>query len=139
MSEKPTPVHLSRGKEAEDRATDWLLARGQTIVARNVRYKVGEIDIIAKDGQVLCFVEVRSRGSIFFGTPQASVGSAKQSKLIKAAHLYLKQNYRMLPFCRFDVIAVTGYGLNAEVEYFPNAFQVPQEPRRVRGSPWQAY
>jgi putative endonuclease len=139
MLAKSEPVHLSRGKEAEDRACDWLMARGKTIVARNVRYKLGEIDIIAKDGDVLCFVEVRSRGSVLFGTPQATVGSVKQGKLIKAAMLYLKQNYQRQPFCRFDVIAVTGYGLNAEVEYFPNAFQVPHEPRRTRGSPWQAY
>ncbi len=130
---------LERGKESEELAVQWLLQRGFELVARNVRYKFGEIDIIAKEGQVLCFVEVRSRENAQYGAPQASVRFDKQAKLIKAAQMYLKRFYKKPPFCRFDVIAVTGFGIGAQVEHFKSAFEVPAEPRRYRGNPWRAY
>ena len=121
---KPKPLHLKHGTLAEDAACDWLLAKGFVIVARNIRYRFGEIDIIAKDKEILCFVEVRSRQNTQFGTPQASIQKQKQARLIKAASLYLKQNYQRLPFCRFDVIAVTGYHPITKIEYIANAFEL---------------
>ena len=137
--DRPKPLHLTHGTFAEDAACDWLLSKGFVIVARNIRYRFGEIDIIAKDKEILCFVEVRSRQNTQYGTPQASIRQQKQSRLIKAASLYLKQNYPRLPFCRFDVIAITGYDAEAKIEYIPNAFEMANEPRKRRGSPWQAY
>ena len=67
------------------------------------------------------------------------MGPDKQRKIIQAAQLYLKQHHHRMPFCRFDVVAVTGYGVQSKVEYFPNAFELTQQPRRRGGSPWQAY
>lgn len=139
QNNKAKPPHLTHGILAEDAACDWLLAKGFVIVARNVRYIFGEIDIVAKDKEILCFVEVRSRQNAKFGTPQASIKKQKQARLIKAASLYLKQNYKRLPFCRFDVIAVTGYNPISSIEYIPNAFELSSESRQRRGSPWQAY
>lgn len=131
--------HLEHGRIGEETACAWLLSKGHVLVARNVRYKMGEIDIITRDGHVLCFIEVRSREKTNFGTPQSSVRSDKQTKLIRAAQLYLQKNFMQPPFCRFDVVAVTGYGTQSKVEYFPNAFELNQAPRRRGGSPWQAY
>lgn len=133
------PEHLRHGQEAEDKACALLRSKGFVILARNVSYRVGEIDIIAKDGSVLCFVEVRSRNTAHFGTPQATIRNDKQARLIKAAALYLKQNGGPLPFCRFDVVAITGYADTAKIEHIPNAFEMPISPRSRRGSPWQAY
>jgi putative endonuclease len=139
QSNASKPLHLKHGTLAESTACDWLSAKGFVIVARNVRYRFGEIDIIAKDKEILCFIEVRSRKNTQFGTPQASIRTQKKAKLIKAAALYLKQNYKRLPFCRFDVIAVTGYYPVGNIEYIPNAFELTNEPRQRRGSPWQVY
>lgn len=126
----------ARGRWGEDKACEWLEDKGFQIVARNVRYKVGEIDIIAFDKATLCFVEVRSKEKTDFGTPKETVGVPKQMRLIKAAQLYLQKNFVRQPFCRFDVISIVGYSQDVFVEHIQNAFEM----RRIvyGGSPWQA-
>ena len=100
-----------RGQAGEDAALAYLQAQGLTLAQRNFRCKVGEIDLIMMHGAVLVFVEVRRRASAQFGGAAASVGFAKQRRLIRAAQLYLLR-YRSPPACRFDVVAIEGAALN---------------------------
>ena len=105
------------GDAAEARAAAYLAAHGYQIVERNFRAKVGEIDIIAKDGDTVVFVEVRSRSSAAFGLPQETVGAAKRRKLQLTAQLYVQARGLDCPM-RFDVIAEGPEGL----EHIEDAF-----------------
>lgn len=106
-----------RGQAGEDTALAFLLAQGLVLVARNLRYKPGEIDLLMRDGATLVFVEVRQRASSRFGGAAASVTAAKQKRLIAAAQIYL-QRLASQPACRFDVVAIEG----AKVDWLRNAF-----------------
>ena len=88
MGLKPTN---KAGAIAEDFAVSFLSKKGYKILDRNFRSKFGEIDIIALHGNVLVFVEVKSRRSDKFGVPQLAVGAKKQEKLSKIALYYLKE------------------------------------------------
>jgi putative endonuclease len=94
-----------RGKVGEDAAVRWLEARGFRIVARNVTTKVGEIDLVAQEGDTLCFLEVKARSSAAYGPAIAAVGPAKQRRLSRAASLYLVY-HRWAGPCRFDVLGL---------------------------------
>lgn len=130
---------LEAGHAGEESACQLLLSKGYEIIDRNIRYKFGEIDIIAKDGPVLCFVEVRSRENSRFSNPKASIRSEKQAKIIRSAALYLQKNFKSPPLCRFDVISIVGYGVMQQQDLIKNAFQMQIQPRRRTGNPWQAY
>ena len=131
---------LPKGKDGEDLACEHLQKKGFHIVERNVRFKIAEIDIVAREGNVLVFVEVRSRKSDVFGTPKASVGRTKQWHLVKAAQAYLQRLNGKMPVCRFDVVSVLGYGSRASVEHIRDAFRMSVEPTRARGQgPWQPF
>jgi putative endonuclease len=105
-SSKQTPAQR-RGAWAESLAEEALLTDGLTLVARNVRCKVGEIDLIMWDGPVLVFVEVRYRQRSGFGRAVDSVNYAKQLRIRRAALWWLQRNYaRTPPVCRFDVYAL---------------------------------
>ena len=91
------------GVAAEELAARFLADRGLAILGRNYRCRLGEIDLIARDGDVLVFVEVRLRSSARFGGAVASITAAKQKKLIAAAGLYLSR-LRRSPRCRFDAV-----------------------------------
>lgn len=91
------------GAQAEALAAAYLEARGLTIVERNWRRRCGEIDLIARDGSALVFVEVRLRRRGDFGGAAASITAAKQARLIAAAGLYLARLARTPP-CRFDAV-----------------------------------
>jgi len=113
------------GQAAEDRALDYLQARGLTLVARNYRVargpraRGGEIDLILRDADgTLVFVEVRARRDRSRGGAAASVGAAKQRALVLAAQHYLLQCPRVPP-CRFDVVAIDGDA----IAWLPAAFQ----------------
>ncbi len=97
------------GDAAEDAATAHLTAHGLRIVARNVRYPDGELDIVAVDGDTLVFVEVRLRTSDSHGGAFASVDAAKRRRVARAAQHFLaaraRSGERDLPPCRFDVVA----------------------------------
>lgn len=130
---------LNAGHHAEESACQLLLSKGYEIIARNVRYKFGEIDIIAKQNQILCFIEVRSRENSRFSDPKSSIRRDKQEKIIRSARFYLQKHYKTPPSCRFDVISIIGYGCMQKQELIQNAFQLSIEPRRRSGNPWQAY
>lgn len=93
------------GKFAENRAENLLAAAGLRILHRNYRCRRGEIDIIAQDGDVLVFVEVRSRSRQDFGSAAESITAAKQRRIIAAARHYLATLPRM-PACRFDAVTL---------------------------------
>jgi len=107
-----------RGGEAEARAAEYLAGQGLVIVTRNWRCKGGEIDIIARDGGVLVFVEVRARASSAFGGAAASITAAKRARLWHAAELYLAGQNRPPP-CRFDAVLIQGERL----EWLRDIFQ----------------
>lgn len=126
-----TRARLDLGRLGEDLAAERLKKEGYRIVRRNYRNPFGEIDIIAKDGKTLCFVEVRTRTKEWHGHPFESISEAKQRKLIRAAQGYLmrategsaKQD-ALDTDARFDAVAVTpdeagGYS----VELIKNAFE----------------
>ena len=95
------------GQRSEQIAADYLRGQGYIIEQANVRFPVGEIDLIAKEGETLCFVEVRSASSEEWGGPLATVTYPKQRRLIRAASWYL-QRLRELPlYTRFDVLGIT--------------------------------
>ena len=104
----------ARGDEAEQQALDYLLRQGLALVQRNYRVargpnaRGGEVDLIlrARDG-TLVFVEVRQRSGSGHGGAAASVGGAKQRRLVHAAEHYLL-TFATPPPCRFDVLAVDG-------------------------------
>ena len=95
------------GVAAEDAALAHLRAAGLQLLARNVRYPFGEIDLVMREGATLAFVEVRFRRSTRFGGAAASVTRAKRRKLARAAQAWLVRNraHASAP-CRFDVVAV---------------------------------
>jgi putative endonuclease len=120
----PKDARVSFGKLGEDLACEELQRRGYRILDRRFRTRCGELDIIARDGGVLVFVEVRARSSGSFGTPFDSVTWRKQHRLSRMAAAYLC--LKRLPdiACRFDVVGVTGTaGGPLNIEVLQNAFE----------------
>jgi putative endonuclease len=119
------------GDAAEQAACDRLVASGCRILARNVRYREGELDIVAQDGAVVVFVEVRLRNDARFGGAAGSVDHFKRRRLVRAAQHYLVENFSghhsaaparrgaVLPPCRFDVITADAAGVG---EWIRDAF-----------------
>ena len=91
------------GARAEALAAEFLAARGVTTIERNFRRRCGELDLIARDGDTLVFVEVRLRTSREFGGAAASITAAKRARMTAAAGLYLAHLPRPPP-CRFDAV-----------------------------------
>jgi putative endonuclease len=105
----PTDSRLQRGTASEQLAAEYLKARGLVVLARNVRCRTGELDLVCLDGGVLAVVEVRQRGRIDFGGALASVTWRKQRKIIRAAQFFLqRQAMWRRHVMRFDVLAVQG-------------------------------
>jgi putative endonuclease len=105
------PTAREAGAAHERAAAEWLRKAGLGIVARNFTCRHGEIDIVARDGEVLVFVEVRYRLHRDFGGALASVDARKQARIVSAARWYLAQHPREARrACRFDVLALGGTG-----------------------------
>ncbi|MCA9507100.1 MAG: YraN family protein [Myxococcales bacterium] len=110
-----------RGQDYEIHAARYLEKQGYAVVARNVSYVFGEIDIIAKDKKTLVFVEVKYRKNDSVSAPFEAVTRSKQRKIIKAAQAYL-QNLSFMSDCRFDVISMTGSETTFKIEHIKDAF-----------------
>ena len=93
------------GTAAEDAAAHFLARQGLEVLARNYRTRMGEIDLVARDGATLVFVEVRMRSSDLYGGGAESIGARKQARIVAAARQYLS-NLRREPPCRFDVVTL---------------------------------
>ena len=102
---RPT-ARQQKGKASERLAVAYLQRQGYEIRATNVRYPVGEIDILARDGPALCFVEVRARHSIAFGAAADSITARKRQHLMRAARWYLHRLREPPALVRFDVVAI---------------------------------
>ena len=102
-----TISRIQLGQEGEALADSFLKKQGYRILKRNFKNKLGEIDIIAQDRDILCFIEVKTRDSIRQGSPLESITRSKQRKLIRLALLYLKSHCHLKQKARFDVVSVT--------------------------------
>lgn len=121
------------GAAAEEAAARLLQQHGCTIVARNVRFREGELDIVAREGELILFVEVRRRKDNRFGGAGASVDHFKRKRLLRAAQHFLVQHHGDgsatgrrrpgaggWPACRFDVVTADDQGVT---EWIRDAFQ----------------
>ena len=113
-----------KGDNAERSACDLLRKQGLIIVQQNFRSRFGEIDIIAKDGETLVFVEVRLRNNRRFGGGAESVARHKQQRIIQTASLYLATHSQCELPCRFDVIEASEQQGKFQLHWLPNAFQL---------------
>jgi putative endonuclease len=121
----------SFGQEGESAAEQYLRHKGYRIVARNLRSPLGELDLVAEDGRVLVFVEVKARRTGAFGGAIYAVHQRKQEKLIQLAALYLARHHIKDRLCRFDVVLLQGVGTGpAQIEHIQNAFEVSGEDLR---------
>jgi len=111
---------IKTGNRGEDLAADFLQKKGFEVITRNYRYKHSEIDLIAKQGNLLVFVEVKTRSSSSFGEPEAFVDSKKASKIFEGAEQYVFEN-NWNGNIRFDIISVK-IGNSEEVVHFEDAF-----------------
>lgn len=103
------PHTVGRGRVGEEEAVRWLHRNGYRVLHRNVRTNAGEIDCIARDGDVLCFVEIKARSGRRYGPAVAAVGARKQRRLVRAASLWLARHPTDRP-CRFDVLGLDAAG-----------------------------
>lgn len=111
---------MSRGAQAEQLAADFLRNNGLALLQRNYRCRFGEIDLIMQDGATVVFVEVRLRSRAEFGGAAASIGMAKQGKLLTTARHYLS-TLRSMPPCRFDAVLLHAAD-GSRIEWVKNAF-----------------
>lgn len=112
----------NRGERGEARAAEFLQSRGYRILERNYRCPLGELDMIARDGGTVVFVEVKTRSSDRYGPPQAAIGPRKQQRMTAIALYYLKQQGWLGAPARFDVAAVSLVEGNETVTLYRNAF-----------------
>jgi putative endonuclease len=99
---------VEQGRRGEDRVAALLARSGYRIVDRNYRCKLGEIDLVAVDGDTLVFVEVRTRTSGERGTALETVRGKKQQRIARVAQHYLAYRRPTQQSCRFDVVGITG-------------------------------
>jgi len=109
------------GQAAEDLAGRFLEQRGMRLVARNYRCRGGEIDLIARDGKTLVFIEVRLRRHAGYGGAGSSITATKQGRIVLAARHYLVEHDAGNDDCRFDCVLLSGTTEN-EIEWIRDAF-----------------
>lgn len=114
---------MKLGKKGEGLAVKFLKKNGYRIIEQNYKTPIGEIDIIARDGKTLVFLEVKTRESIEYGLPFEAVNSAKRQKITKVALLYLKK-FKDVPSCRFDVVSIYYEDGKPQFELLRDAFEV---------------
>ena len=116
-------VRAVLGKWGEDLAVQHLEAAGYEVLARNWRCRDGELDVVARVGETLCFVEVKTRSSAAFGLPAEAVGPAKTARLRRLAGRWLTENRpRGWSGLRFDVIAVLRTADGPQVTHLQGVF-----------------
>ena len=117
------------GDKGEKLAEDFLKRKEYEIIQRNYRCRMGEIDIIAKQDDVIVFVEVRTKQTESFGPPEQSVTSGKINRITKAALSYLQEKELAGRTCRFDVIAIMFPKGSREprIDHIENAFELSRK------------
>ncbi len=120
---KPKPPRNALGDRGENMAAKYLRTQGMKIIVRNFRTEVGEIDIIARDGKTLVFVEVKTRVDDD-PTPEQQVNPIKRHQITKAARTYLARYGSPQPPARFDVVAIIWPpGRQPQIRHTPAAFE----------------
>jgi len=116
-----TRERLGLGRRGEKLAEEHLSRLGYRLLERSARSRLGEIDLVMKDGGTIVFVEVKTRSSVRFGEPEEAVDPRKQARIARAAQVYLKlKGWTDVPM-RFDVVAISG----GRVRHIPDAFSSP--------------
>jgi putative endonuclease len=119
------PHTRARGRVGEDDAVAWLTREhGYRVVERNVTNKAGEIDLVAHDGETLCFLEIKARASATYGPAIEAVPPSKQRRIGRAASLYLALHPTDAP-CRFDVVAMDRVDGRWRFQLVRDAFMIP--------------
>ncbi|MDP8236524.1 MAG: YraN family protein [Candidatus Erginobacter occultus] len=121
-----TKARQDLGKWGEAAAVRHLEREGWEIVEQNYTCPRGEIDIVARQGERLVFVEVKTKTAAGHLPPRYSVNRRKQGQIIRVARWYLKEKKLSRPRCRFDVVEVigSGAGLPEKLTHLPGAFRV---------------
>ena len=119
-----TQARITLGQRGEDLACRELERRGYVIVARRFRVRGGELDIVARDGATLVFVEVKARAGRQFGRAVEAVTPMKQLRMTRLAEEYLMRHHLHDCACRFDVVSIHFDGDAPEIEIIQNAFDV---------------
>jgi len=112
----------SLGKKGEDQALEYLKKKGYEIVDTNFRYDRAEIDVVARDRDVLVFVEVKTRRAGALGEPEDAVTFRKREQIRKAAQGYLFKRQLDNEECRFDVLAIEYVSGTANIRHIEDAF-----------------
>jgi putative endonuclease len=120
-----TSERAARGAACESIAALFLEAHGLEVLARNLRCRAGELDLVCRDGDVLAVVEVRQRARDDYGGALASVTAAKQRRIIRAARFFLERRAAAdAATLRFDVLAVQGSPLGTHrIRWIKDAFR----------------
>ena len=116
------PTTRDMGRDAERLAETWLERRGYVVLDRNHATRGGEVDLVCRDGGVLCFVEVRSRADRGHGAPEETVDRRKALRVVAAATDWARRHGALDDDIRFDVVAVTGSGDDPGFALFRGAF-----------------
>ena len=109
------------GDKGEDFAVNFLYANGFDVLQKNYRFGRGEVDIIAQKGNVLIFVEVKTRKNISYGYPETFLSEQQQERIHLAAEEYLFQE-TWHGEVRFDIVAILWDGKEPIIEHFEDAF-----------------
>jgi len=114
------------GRRGEDRAVRFLEKGGYRILGRNVRARIGEIDVVAQEGATLCFVEIKMRASERFGLPEEALTAQKRGRLVRLAKWYLQSRPRWQGSpIRFDVLSILpGEERPGRIRLIKGAFEV---------------
>ncbi len=112
------------GRYCEDKAVVFLKKNGYKVLERNYRSLFGEIDVVAKDGDCLVFIEVKSRASPLFGPPYLRLTAKKRENIIKSALSYLKRNSSVDTECRIDVVSISLDRNEGRIELIKDAFGI---------------
>jgi ribonuclease HII len=120
------PTRKEKGRAGEAMAEKLLLSEGLTVLERNWRCPRGELDLVARDGRTLAFVEVKYRETGRYGRPREAVDRSKQRSLAMLAALYMQRNGHKDARCRFDVVEIVRRGKDFEIEYMKDAFRTEE-------------
>lgn len=117
------------GDEGEKAAFEYIEKNGLEVIEKNYRCRFGEVDIIAKDGEYIAFIEVKTRTTDFFGMPCEAVNIKKQRSIIKSGLAYMRANHLKEAFIRLDIIEILGDIVNENlrvrsINHIKNAFEM---------------
>lgn len=113
-----------KGREGEQLAVRWLEEKGFRILERNYRNRLGEIDIVADDGGVIVFIEVRTLKASAGHSPEETIRWKKQQRISRTAQAYIQHKRMEERPARFDVVAVTIDGPRSTLRHIPDAFEL---------------